>query len=234
MKRLLVTSIILGTLLTIYGQQKMRFSVHADPQFAWFSSDEKNIYMNIWEDEAKIENIFNKNGEIIPDYKTVMVDEIPISVVGKNYKLIQNSDFFGYIEKTVERLGGELISKNERNGYFRKTYTINREFDISGDILKVGIFAMNSYNGKFRAEIRTGFYRLVCKNGLVVWDKGIGIIQKHTLIDSSYFFGKSFNSDCTKYFNNTVNQFTLPLIWLADFAWLAANLHKVYRVWQKA
>ena len=36
-------SIILGTLLTIYGQQKMRFSVHADPQFAWFSSDEKNI-----------------------------------------------------------------------------------------------------------------------------------------------------------------------------------------------
>lgn len=43
MKRLLVTSMILCTLLTIFGQQKMRFSVHADPQFAWFSSDENNI-----------------------------------------------------------------------------------------------------------------------------------------------------------------------------------------------
>ncbi|MCK5134334.1 MAG: PorT family protein [Bacteroidales bacterium] len=46
MKRLLVTSIILCTLLSMYGQQKMRFSVHADPQFAWFSSDENNITPN--------------------------------------------------------------------------------------------------------------------------------------------------------------------------------------------
>lgn len=42
MKRIIVTSVILICLTALYGQ-RMKFSVHADPQFAWFSSDEDNV-----------------------------------------------------------------------------------------------------------------------------------------------------------------------------------------------
>ena len=43
MKRLLVTVYILGSLLSLHGQKEMKFSVHADPQFAWFNSDESDV-----------------------------------------------------------------------------------------------------------------------------------------------------------------------------------------------
>lgn len=42
MKRILVTSLILISLTAVYGQ-RMRFSVHADPQFSWFRSDEEDV-----------------------------------------------------------------------------------------------------------------------------------------------------------------------------------------------
>jgi len=43
MRRILLIAVILTTLHSAYAQQLMKFSVHADPQFAWFSSDEENI-----------------------------------------------------------------------------------------------------------------------------------------------------------------------------------------------
>ena len=43
MRRLLITSVLLGALMVLQGQSRMKFSVHADPQFAWFSSDEDNV-----------------------------------------------------------------------------------------------------------------------------------------------------------------------------------------------
>lgn len=46
MKRSLITAAILCMLISTFGQQKMKFSVHADPQFSWFSSDEGNISPN--------------------------------------------------------------------------------------------------------------------------------------------------------------------------------------------
>ena len=42
MKRILVTVLILISLTALYGQ-RMRFSVHADPQFSWFRSDEEHV-----------------------------------------------------------------------------------------------------------------------------------------------------------------------------------------------
>lgn len=42
MKRILVTLLILISLSAVYGQ-RMRFSVHADPQFSWFRSDEAHV-----------------------------------------------------------------------------------------------------------------------------------------------------------------------------------------------
>ena len=43
MKQLLIASVFLGALLSVQGQSRIKFNVHADPQFAWFRSDEDNV-----------------------------------------------------------------------------------------------------------------------------------------------------------------------------------------------
>ncbi len=43
MKRIVVTTIILGAIISIHAQGPIRFSVQVDPQFAWFNSDEDAI-----------------------------------------------------------------------------------------------------------------------------------------------------------------------------------------------
>lgn len=43
MTRFFASILLLASLTTLYGQGKTRFSVHADPQFAWFRSDESHI-----------------------------------------------------------------------------------------------------------------------------------------------------------------------------------------------
>jgi hypothetical protein len=43
MKKLLIIACLLGFFLSLEAQRRMKFSVHADPQFAWFSSDEDNV-----------------------------------------------------------------------------------------------------------------------------------------------------------------------------------------------
>jgi len=40
---MIIGSLLTGAIFQIYGQSAMKFSVHADPQFAWFSSDEDNV-----------------------------------------------------------------------------------------------------------------------------------------------------------------------------------------------
>ncbi len=43
MRRIVVTTIILGAIISIQAQGPIRFSVQVDPQFAWFNSDEDAI-----------------------------------------------------------------------------------------------------------------------------------------------------------------------------------------------
>ena len=43
MTRILVTVMLLGAILSLHGQGKTKFSVHVDPQFAWFGSDDESV-----------------------------------------------------------------------------------------------------------------------------------------------------------------------------------------------
>jgi hypothetical protein len=43
MRQIFITIVLLGTLLSLHGQSNIKLSVHADPQFSWFSSDEKEV-----------------------------------------------------------------------------------------------------------------------------------------------------------------------------------------------
>lgn len=38
-----MVSVFLGLCLSLAGQRKLKFNVHADPQFAWFKSDDDNV-----------------------------------------------------------------------------------------------------------------------------------------------------------------------------------------------
>ena len=43
MRRLFIASVFFGAILTLSGQSRIKLSVHADPQFAWLTSDEDNV-----------------------------------------------------------------------------------------------------------------------------------------------------------------------------------------------
>ncbi len=43
MKGFLIASLFLCVFIVVDGQSRLKFNVHADPQFAWFSSDEVNV-----------------------------------------------------------------------------------------------------------------------------------------------------------------------------------------------
>ncbi|MDF1575294.1 MAG: porin family protein [Bacteroidales bacterium] len=43
MKRVLAISIILGGMISVQAQSNIKFNLHADPQFSWFSSDEETV-----------------------------------------------------------------------------------------------------------------------------------------------------------------------------------------------
>ena len=43
MRLLLIVLVFLGAFHSLNGQSRMKFSVHADPQFAWFSSDDESV-----------------------------------------------------------------------------------------------------------------------------------------------------------------------------------------------
>jgi hypothetical protein len=44
MKRILALSVFLGTMISLHAQSPMKFSVHLDPQFSWFNSDDETVH----------------------------------------------------------------------------------------------------------------------------------------------------------------------------------------------
>jgi hypothetical protein len=43
MKRIVIISFMLGTMISLHAQTNLKFSVHVDPQFAWFNSDDNSV-----------------------------------------------------------------------------------------------------------------------------------------------------------------------------------------------
>jgi hypothetical protein len=43
MKRILIISFTVGAMISLHAQTNLKFSVHVDPQFAWFSSDDNSV-----------------------------------------------------------------------------------------------------------------------------------------------------------------------------------------------
>jgi len=46
MRRILLTTLILGAILSIQAQSRVKFNVQVDPQFAWFNSDDDAVKPN--------------------------------------------------------------------------------------------------------------------------------------------------------------------------------------------
>jgi hypothetical protein len=46
MRRILLTTLILGAIIATHAQSPVRFSVQVDPQFAWFNSDDPGVKPN--------------------------------------------------------------------------------------------------------------------------------------------------------------------------------------------
>ena len=90
------------------GQGKMKFSVHADPQFAWFSSDEDSISPDgsIFHLQAglQMENYFRENYAFYVGFG--------INNLGGNLNYLKSEDYIKNDDDTITITGGQSVKMN--------------------------------------------------------------------------------------------------------------------------
>ena len=90
------------------GQGKMKFSVHADPQFAWFSSDDDSISPDgsICHLQAglQMENYFRENYAFYVGFG--------INNLGGNLNYLKSEDYIKNDDDTITITGGQSVKMN--------------------------------------------------------------------------------------------------------------------------
>ena len=90
------------------GQGKMKFSVHADPQFAWFSSDDDSISPDgsIFHLQAglQMENYFRENYAFYVGFG--------INNLGGNLNYLKSEDYIKNDDDTITITGGQSVKMN--------------------------------------------------------------------------------------------------------------------------
>lgn len=124
-----------------------------------------------------------------PNHKAI-VDESGrmISVVGKNYNLVQNRDIIPQYEDAIMRsnLDTNGIKRNiqySHNGartIVDYTFPSHRVSITEGDELDLKISVLNSYDGSWKFMSMVGAFRLLCTNGQIVGNSFSSYYGKHT------------------------------------------------------
>lgn len=108
------------------------------------------------------------------DYKCLVTDEGKLlSVVGKNYKLVRNSELIDALFDRLKETGFEYNLSDQDSYYTDKRMRLHFTFpelrlkDENSDI-PLSLWVHNSYNGTEGIRIQWGAMRLVCGNGMVI------------------------------------------------------------------
>lgn len=133
-----------------------------------------------------VEHAVIVNGRVEPNFKALK-DETgnrTWSVVSKNYGVVNNKTIIDTIE---EGTGLSLVMYrfNEKNSNTRMVFETQGDWeglhlDILGDIYKPQIEVTNSYNGQHAITVQSRLLRLVCLNGMRVWDQDTRFSTPHT------------------------------------------------------
>jgi len=140
-----------------------------------------------------------------------------LGVVGKGYKLVQNSEVRDFFDTAFENYNVEVLadhSSNNHSKWVREIVFNDDQFSreiVPGDNVKVKLKAWNGYDGITSVGFALESYRLVCSNGMMGWGKlfstrlphvGSGIVDtiKNTFQNSFQNYNKVFDkfADWTK------------------------------------
>lgn len=114
-----------------------------------------------------------------PDEKRIL------NVCSKDYSLVSNQSLFAPIyENLVTRFGTSMIDVSVKTVDSKKFYVTmvlnNQPYQIQpGDIVKPTIELANSYDGTLKFSFSIGFYRVICSNGMMGFEKQAMQQQKH-------------------------------------------------------
>ena len=99
---------LIGTITGLDGQGKMKFSVHVDPQFAWFSTDDDSISQDgsIFHMQAglQMENYFQENYAFYIGFG--------INNLGGNLYYLRSEDYISNNDDTITIDAGQSVKMN--------------------------------------------------------------------------------------------------------------------------
>ena len=114
---------------------------------------------------------------------------VPVGVVSKSYSLIQHHSLLDVIESSFKNLGFDIdkaelklsTTKYNERIWVRIQFADDYKFDPGdGHLLTPKLHVLNSVNGETPLELRLGWYRLICKNGLLCLDNKQTYKKLHT------------------------------------------------------
>jgi len=146
--------------------------------------------------EVKEAELYTKTGytylwdEIVAPRHKAIVDSNGrlISVVGKNYNLVQNRDIIPQYEDAIMRsnLDTNGIQRNIQYSHSGArtvvdyTFPSHRVAITDGDELDLKISVLNSYDGSWKFMSMVGAFRLLCTNGQIIGNSFSSYYGKHT------------------------------------------------------
>lgn len=133
--------------------------------------------------ENKVDNI-PVIGKKVPDKFAVVRQDngSPLSVVGNQYQIVQNSECFGFFDGLVEQgLATFHKAYSTHNGAKVNIIADLGETNIGGDNGRKRITLRTSHDGTCRITGILQVYRLVCSNGLMAYNKENSFAIKHTV-----------------------------------------------------
>jgi len=123
------------------------------------------------------EAVVTASGTVIPGKKAIVNCETgePISVVGDKYKVATMNEVFTAMDEQLQSstldLTGMTVDVHTSHKGARAMIDVvlpAHEIDLGGDITKMRITSLNSYDGSWKYTSRAGGIRIACLNGQVL------------------------------------------------------------------
>jgi hypothetical protein len=140
-----------------------------------------------------------------PKHKAIVEEDTGriISVVGKGYNLVQNSEIIPQYEDAIARSNLNTAGMYRDIQYSHDgartivsyTFPAHRIAVKEGDEMDLKITVLNSYDGSWKFMSLVGAFRLLCTNGQIIGDSFSSYYGKHTKsLDVEYAISKLENS----------------------------------------
>ena len=140
-----------------------------------------------------------------PKHKAIVESDTGriISVVGKGYNLVQNSEIIPQYEDAIARSNLNTAGMYRDIQYSHDgartivsyTFPAHRIAVKEGDEMDLKITVLNSYDGSWKFMSLVGAFRLLCTNGQIIGDSFSSYYGKHTKsLDVEYAISKLENS----------------------------------------